>query len=315
MDWYADSTDLGAIVWLRHECDAYLRRHASPESDVEGAVLAFSELTSNAAEHATGPLWVSVDWTAGKPIVSVHDLGPSFDAGSIRMPDPTQVRGRGLAIAADIAEQIEVEARVGGGTRVQAVLPVTRPIEPSYDPPRRSRGLLPELEEATSEGFGRESFLRALIVQLAQELERSQGPSVAEAAIAQVGTDVGAQMEEEFRLAREIVDAMSPEVVGECFVRLKHAIDGDFYVIEANDQQIVLGNRRCPFGEAVQHAPALCRMTSSVFGGIAARNFGEVSVMLEERIAVGDAQCRVVVDLRPDPARPGHRYSAPSNAE
>jgi hypothetical protein len=38
-------------------------------------------------------------------------------------------------------------------------------------------------------------------------------------------------------------------------------------------------------------------MTSSVFGGIAARNTGGASVVLEERIAVGDPECRVVVWL------------------
>jgi hypothetical protein len=38
-------------------------------------------------------------------------------------------------------------------------------------------------------------------------------------------------------------------------------------------------------------------MTSSVFGGIAARNSGEASVVLEERIAVGDPECRIVVTL------------------
>jgi hypothetical protein len=38
-------------------------------------------------------------------------------------------------------------------------------------------------------------------------------------------------------------------------------------------------------------------MTSSVFGGIAARNAGGASVVLEERIAMGDPECRVVVWL------------------
>jgi len=57
-------------------------------------------------------------------------------------------------------------------------------------------------------------------------------------------------------------------------------------------------------------------MTSSVFGGIAARNNPDgASVLLEERIAVGDPGCRVVVYLGPPPpeAAPfAHRYRAPS---
>jgi hypothetical protein len=45
-------------------------------------------------------------------------------------------------------------------------------------------------------------------------------------------------------------------------------------------------------------------MTVGVFGGIATRNVaeGEASVLLEERIAVGDPSCRIVVRLAPDEA-------------
>jgi len=85
--------------------------------------------------------------------------------------------------------------------------------------------------------------------------------------------------------------------MSDLYVRLKRAIEGDFFVIRADDERIVLGNNACPFGPVVQHAPALCRMTSSVFGGIAARNRGSSAVQLEERIAVGDPQCRVTVWL------------------
>ena len=76
----------------------------------------------------------------------------------------------------------------------------------------------------------------------------------------------------------------------------------------------MLGNRRCPFGAAVQREPALCRMTSSVFGGIAARSASRSSVVLEERIALGDPECRVVVwlgdEATPDPDS-AHHYLGP----
>jgi len=75
------------------------------------------------------------------------------------------------------------------------------------------------------------------------------------------------------------------------------------------DDRIVLGNDRCPFGDVVRLAPALCRMTSAVFGGIAAGSHGEASVTLEERIAVGDPGCRVVIQLGPQTATPAaHQY-------
>jgi hypothetical protein len=72
------------------------------------------------------------------------------------------------------------------------------------------------------------------------------------------------------------------------------------------------------FGDAVKAVPALCRMTSSVFGGIAARNRADgPAVVLEERIAVGDPGCRVVVLLCASPeevARLAHRYDSPAHA-
>ena len=179
---------------------------------------------------------------------------------------------------------------------------------------------LPRLDEAMEGGgFGREPFLRALVVQMSQAIEERHGPDAAEAVVAQVGTDVGGQMEAEFRLAEEIVGRLSPEELGRCYVRLKHAIEADFRVVEATPQRIVLENRRCPFGEAVRGAPALCRMTTSVFGGIAARNSDDgAAVLLEERIAVGDPGCRVVVYLGPAPDEVvpfAHEFPAPLGPE
>jgi predicted ArsR family transcriptional regulator len=201
---------------------------------------------------------------------------------------------------------------VPGGNRVSARLPIRRADESSHDPPQRRSHALPALEERRPEGgFGKEPFLRALVVQLAQSIEFQHGLAAAEAAVAQVGADAGVQMEQEYRLAKSVVGRMTPEQIADAYIRLKHAIDGDFYLIEVSADRIVLGNRACPFGPVVQKAPALCRMTSSVFGGIAARNAGEGLVVLEERIAVGDPECRVVVHLGTAPAAAadiGHRY-------
>ena len=82
---------------------------------------------------------------------------------------------------------------------------------------------------------------------------------------------------------------------------LKRRIQGDFYVIEEDDEKIVFGNRACPFAEKVVGRPAMCMMTSNVFGGIAAENLGYAKVVLEETIAEGDPGCRVVVYLKPTP--------------
>lgn len=85
--------------------------------------------------------------------------------------------------------------------------------------------------------------------------------------------------------------------MAEVLVDLKRRIQGDFYIIEASDEKIVLGNRTCPFAEKVIGRPALCMMTSNVFGSITADNLGYSKVVIEQAIALGDGECRVVVYL------------------
>jgi predicted ArsR family transcriptional regulator len=199
---------------------------------------------------------------------------------------------------------------------VSTQIPLPRRTQQSHSPAPSTQPPLPDLAEARPDGgFGKESFLRALVVQLAQAVERISGPTDAEHAVAQVGTDVGGQMEAEYRLATGVVGRLSPEQVADCLTRLKKAIDGNFRVTEVSAERIVFTNTACPFGDVVRRAPALCRMTSSVFGGIAARNSadGRASVLLEERIAVGDAHCQAVVYFGDPPAGVvpyAHRYEA-----
>jgi len=308
--WYVESAESDVASRLRREVGAYLRRHAAPGSDLAAADLIVAELVANALEHAPGPLWVRVDWSAERPRLEVHDLGPGFELRTELPQDPLALRGRGLAITAALTDELHAAAKAAGGTKVSAVLPVRRAGQVSHAAPVQRTGLLPADEEADADGmFGKQAFLGALVVQLARAVNEQQGPIAAEQAVAQVGMEVGSRMEAAFRSAHGIVGTLTPEQIAELYVRLKAAIDGDFYVIEADERRIVLGNRACPFGDAVKRAPGLCQMTSSVFGGIAARNAGGADVLLEERIALGDPECRVVVWLggersdRPDAAR------------
>ncbi|MBT8202354.1 MAG: ATP-binding protein, partial [Acidimicrobiia bacterium] len=120
MDWYVDSADHEALSELRHEFGDYLRRHADDGGDIEGSQLVFAELVNNAAEHAGGPMWISVDWGGEHPVLTVWDLGGEFDGSNLAMPDGSAERGRGLAIASALAGELELAARRGGGTRTQA---------------------------------------------------------------------------------------------------------------------------------------------------------------------------------------------------
>ena len=341
MDWYLRAGDATALRELRREVRGYLDRHAEPGTDVSDAELVVEELVGNAVRHAGGGFWVSLTWRELSPTLRVLDLGPGFDPALVgavaeapvpRPPvDPDELiegvdplllaeSGRGLYLVQVLADSLEARARAVGGMAVQVTLPVKKRPTLSHDPPQRRAGALPRPEEAAADGtFGKESFLRALVVQLARTVELQHGPDAAEAAVAQVGSDVGGRMEEEYRRAEQVVGRLSPEQVGECYVRLKHAIDGGFRVEHADDHRVVLTNDRCPFGDVVRSAPSLCRMTSSVFGGIAARNAdGGAAVLLEERIALGDPGCRVTVYLGepPDAVLPFvHAYASPPETD
>ncbi len=298
MEWALDARDPEAVGALRREVVAFLRRHAEPDSDLAGAEIVVAELLVNAFQHAPGPAWVRVAWAAERPRVEVHDLGAGFVLDP-RLPAPAAERGRGLFLVSAIAEDVARLPKPRGGSRMVATLPVRRRVRHLPAAPTAIRDALPAPEEAEDDGtFGREPVLRALVVELARAVEAMQGPEAAEAVVAQVGANVGGRMEETYRRARRIAGRLSPEQLSELYVRLKAAMGGGFYVVEADERRIVLGNRRCPFGaEAVQREPGLCRLTTSVLGGIAARNAGRSSVVLEERIALGDPECRVVVWL------------------
>lgn len=84
---------------------------------------------------------------------------------------------------------------------------------------------------------------------------------------------MGRQIGEEYRRSPG-VERLDRKQVAEVPVGLKERIEGDFYVIAENEDRIVLGNRACPFAEKVLGRPALCMMTSNVFGVIAADNLG-----------------------------------------
>ena len=156
----------------------------------------------------------------------------------------------------------------------------------------------------------RDVFLRTLIRELAGTLQDVVGLEEASGFISVVGQRMGTQINEDYKGALS-VSKLNRSQVADVLVDLKRRIQGEFFVIEETDDKIVLGNRRCPFADKVIGRPAMCMMTSNVFGSIAAQNLGYAKVMLEETIAQGAAGCRVTVFLRPTPeaqGAPGREY-------
>lgn len=156
----------------------------------------------------------------------------------------------------------------------------------------------------------RDGFLRTLISELAGTLQDVVGLSEASGYISVVGQRVGDMIGGEYRKSLG-VERLSREQVADVLVDLKRRILGDFFIIEESEVKIVFGNRRCPFAERVLDRPALCMMTSNVFGSIAAENLGYAKVALERTIAQRDGECVVAVYLRPSPeseAAQGREY-------
>lgn len=120
--------------------------------------------------------------------------------------------------------------------------------------------------------------------------------------IEQLGLNAGSCFEEAYREERGLVGPLDHAQYRDLIVEIKNKIGGGFSPASSEPGTVRVVNTRCPFGEAVKHAPELCKMTSSVFGGIAAHNFGYAKVILEKRIAVGDGMCEVCIHTDPNQA-------------
>ena len=147
----------------------------------------------------------------------------------------------------------------------------------------------------------RDVFLRTLIRELSGTLEDVVGLEEASGFVSAVGQRIGDQINLSYRSALG-VELLSKQQVADVLVDLKRRIQGDFFVLEQTDEKIVFGNRVCPFAEKVIGRPSMCMMTSNVFGTIAAENLGYAKVALEQTIAEGEPECRVVVYLKPPSA-------------
>lgn len=115
--------------------------------------------------------------------------------------------------------------------------------------------------------------------------------------IEHLGLSASSCFEQACREQASLKGNLSPDQYADVIVSLKNQIGGNFSRASSEAGVVRVINTRCPFGDAVKEAPELCRMTASVFGGIAARNFGYAKVELRKRIAHNDGNCEVCVYL------------------
>ena len=146
-------------------------------------------------------------------------------------------------------------------------------------------------------------FLQTFVLELLQLTEEAAGDQT-DQIIERIAQSASHFFEEAYRDDSQFSGALDQNRYIDLIVGLKNRIGGHFSLESATPSSVHVISSRCPFGEGVRHSPELCRMTSSVFGGIAARNFGYAKVELKERIALGDHQCSVRIHLDPESASP-----------
>lgn len=151
---------------------------------------------------------------------------------------------------------------------------------------------------ATPIALDRDTFMRRLIASLGFLNEGILGSDVAGAYIMNVGLSMGAAIEAEYKRFWGIERNFTLDEYAHVIVDLKQKIQGNFSLVDKDSAKVVVRTTSCPFDAFVRQSPSLCFMTSSVFGGIAARNFGYAKTVLHKRIALGDPGCYVTVYLQ-----------------
>lgn len=150
----------------------------------------------------------------------------------------------------------------------------------------------------------RDLFLRSLVRELAGTLEEIVGPDDASGYISLVGQRLGRMLNTSYTAALG-VERLDAHQVGEVLVDLKRRIQGEFFVISEEEGKIVLGGRKCPFGDQVHGRPSICALSANIFGVIAAENLGYARVEQRETIARGFPGCRIEIHLRPEASAAG----------
>lgn len=275
MDWCVDTRVPGARSAAETEIALHLVRHALDPTVVELARPLVAELVR---QHDGQALWLNVDWESQMATLRAAPLPTPGLLG--------EMVGPGLARAHEHAEVLGA----GGAEGLTVELGIARAPEGDLDPGPAPPELLSPSQPLSLVG----------LISAAQE-----AGATLEVAAARAGATVAARAVADGNLRSDsgsIADAV---------VTLEEKLGGDFRVVTATGSRVVLHNRRCPFGPLPP--PGLCRFTSSVAGSLGAALAGSAEVSLDERLALGDHQCRLVLDLGGPPSGrlTSHRYTSP----
>lgn len=162
--------------------------------------------------------------------------------------------------------------------------------------------------------LNKDLFMRTLITHNAYVCENLLGSDIFENYILNIGLSMGTEIENAYKSELGVQGLFDLDQYLHVITDLKNRIGGNFSVTERHPDHVVVETSRCPFGDIVQKSPSLCKMTSSVFGGIAARSFGYARVVLEKRIALGDGKCRILISTNKDGSGGDEYYPDLANA-
>jgi Nif-specific regulatory protein/two-component system response regulator AtoC len=141
------------------------------------------------------------------------------------------------------------------------------------------------------------NFLQTFVTQ-SIKIANQHGCSKCEGSLSHIdylGMAASTCFEEAYRKQHALIGDINLAQYSDMIVDIKNQIGGNFSRATSDSGVLRVINTRCPFGEAVKEAPELCRMTSSVFGAIAARNFGYAKVIMNKRLALNDDICDVCI--------------------
>jgi anti-sigma regulatory factor (Ser/Thr protein kinase) len=127
--WSYDSRNPLSAQTLRREITHFIRSLAPNEDELFRTELIIGEALANTVEHAPGSVSVDVDWTDTYPVVIVSDTGPGLSRFAALPADSLNENGRGLFLIASLAQDVQIEAQPGVGTRMRIVLPTKRAAE------------------------------------------------------------------------------------------------------------------------------------------------------------------------------------------
>lgn len=96
--------------------------------------------------------------------------------------------------------------------------------------------------------------MHTLLRELSGGLQDIVGREEASGFISIVGQNMGRQMNEDYKSALKVSNISRDQVLA-VLIDLKRGIQGDFYFLEEKEDNIIFGNRACPFAEKVLDRP------------------------------------------------------------